>query len=117
MPQQLESELEAFARMPPEVIDWFYNSQSTLAKEWRERIKLLRGWRAHLAQLRQIERQKMMQEHAKLIDPKAPMRPLASIDEDIATEYYIKYGSGCFHNEEFIDDCRKTAPELFYPKP
>ena len=45
------------------------------------------------------------------------MRPLASIDEDIVTEYYIKYGSGCFHNEEFIDDCRKTAPELFYPKP
>ena len=79
-------------------------------------MKLLRGWRTHYARLRQIERQKMMQEEAKLIDPQAPMRPLASIDEDIATEYYVKYWSDCFHDEEFINDCRKTAPELFYPK-
>ena len=102
--------------LPRWLADWFLHSQHPLAKAQREEVQTLNAARQDAAIKRQAKRFEAMKVEASFIDPKADIRPIASIDPVIADRYRKEYGSACLNDREFLEDCRKTAPELFFPK-
>jgi len=102
--------------LPAWAFDWFLHSNDPEAIAHRRFFRERCAYEADQALKRQIKRQEAMKEEAKLIDPKAPIRPIMSIDKWFADDYRTRFYPGCFNDREFIDDCRTTAPILFYPK-
>jgi hypothetical protein len=102
--------------LPRWLADWFLHSQHPLAKAQREAVQTLNAARQDAAIKRQAKRFEAMKHEASFIDPKADIRPIASIDPVIAQDMRNRYGSGCLNDRKFLEDCRKNAPELFFPK-
>jgi len=117
LPEGFQLMLADFTRgLPPAVIEWFLHSQDPKAQEHRERIRMLAAQHIEDANRRQALRHEAMKEEAKYFDEKAELRPIASIDPVIAQDMRNRYGSGCLNDREFLDDCRRKAPQLFFPK-
>ena len=116
LPKGFQLFLRDFTRgLPPDVVQWFRHSNDPLAVENRRTVRL--QWVAEIdaANKRQALRYEAMKREAAFIDPKAPVRPIGSVDPVIAQDMRNRYGSGCWHDQSFIEDCRKKAPQLFYP--
>lgn len=117
LPEGVQLRLADFTRgLPPWLVDWFLHSNDPRAVENRERVKAIYANEMHQASLRQAKLHEAMKEEAAQIDPKSKIRPIASIDPVIAQDYRNRYGSACLNDRAFLEHCRKTAPELFYPK-
>jgi hypothetical protein len=117
LPEGVDLVLGDFTRgLPPWLADWFFRSQDPLAKAQRERIQKLAAQHIEAANKRQEKRFEVMKHEASFIDPKADVRPIASIDPVIAQDMRNRYGSACWNDKKFLEDCRKKAPQLFYPK-
>jgi hypothetical protein len=117
VPKGFQLMLADFTRgLPPWVIDWFLHSKMPLAQENRDRIKAQYAQMAYNAAIEQRALTEHMKNTAHLIDPKAPIRPMGIFHPFYAQDYRNRFGSPCLNNKEFLEDCRKTAPQLFYPK-
>ena len=102
--------------LPPVVREWFLYSQDPKAVEQRHKVRMLAANHIDQANKRQAKRFEGMKREKELLDPKSPIRPIASIDPVIAQDFRNRFGSACLNDREFLEDCRKTAPELFFPK-
>ena len=101
--------------LPAWIVDWLFHSNHPLAINHRKTIKARSIAEAKAAGERQKKLNQHMKDTAHLIDPKSPIRSLGIIDPWIAQDFRNRYGSECLNDREFLDHCRKHAPELFYP--
>jgi hypothetical protein len=110
--------LASYAKgLPNWAVDWLFHDNHPKAVENRRFIRASYAAQAYWAAERQKQYFEQMKATAHLIDPKAPIRPLGTIDPFYVADYKAKYGSECLHDPKFLDDCKKTAPQLFYPDP
>jgi hypothetical protein len=104
------------AGLPAWLVDWFLHSNDPKAIENRRSVREHAVLVIDEANKRQAKRFEAMKEEAKHLDPKADIRPIASIDPVIAQDLRNRYGSECLNDRKFLEDCRKKAPQLFFPK-
>jgi hypothetical protein len=102
--------------MPAFLVDWFLHSNHPKAIENRRLIRQRTISMIDQANKRQAKRFEEMKRETELLDPKSPIRPIASIDPVIAQDFRNRYGKECLNDRKFLEDCRKKAPQLFYPK-
>ena|SRR5215472_15370851 len=100
--------------LPPAVVEWFLHSNDPKAVENRRIVRARYAAEIDAANRRQAVITQNMKDHAP--DQKSDMRFVACIDPVIAQDFRNRYGSECLNDRKFLEDCKKKAPQLFYPK-
>lgn len=98
--------------MPQELIKDI--SKCVSLRKWKE--EAVRGFRVR--QNLALLRQRLIGQATRRLEwyRKAGMRMVARVDEDLFWQHRLKYGPGCWHNDEFREDTLKRHPEMAVPE-
>jgi hypothetical protein len=115
LPDGFQLMLADFTRgLPAPVVDWFLHSNDPRAVENRRIVKARYAAEMYMAGKRQRKIHQNMK--AMCPDQRSDVRFVACIDPVIAQDFRNRYGSACLNDRQFLEHCRRTAPELFYYK-